>query len=428
MKGIKNMKKRIFTAILAALMLITQTVFFAKADGYELSRGIEVLLSRSQLKKCGVVNTPITFSASDFDSVLGNGEYVTFLSLPEKSAGRLMLGTTEIKKGQTLSRKAVNELVFEPAKDAKATAVFAFSDRPDSTKYGICTLFVLERENLAPKALDCPFDTVKNISYKGFLKAEDPENDDISFYVVSPPRHGTLQLLDEKSGHFMYTPKADFTGRDAFKFKVCDKYGNRSETLRVIVHIDEKTTDTVFSDMTNHWAHESAITIFDDRVLSAEISDGKLVFSPDEKITRGDFLAVAMIAAGLEDEVKRSYSTVFDDDAQIPLNIKSYANTAFSLGIIKGYPADTGVRFASSSPISRREAEIILSRIVEYLEAGKSNVRTASVTAMPTVSELGILVGMGGGEMSPGTTVTKAQLAKIYCNLKEYASSALQSR
>ncbi len=423
------MKKRIFTAILATLMLMAQTVFFANAGGYELSCGMDVLLSRSQLKKCGVANTPITFSAGDFDSVLGKSDYVTFLSLPDKSAGKLMLGTTEIKKGQTLSRRSVNELVFEPAKDVQTTTLFTFSDRPDSTKYGICTIFVLENENLAPKALDCPFDTIKNISYKGFLKAQDPENDEISFFVVTPPKHGTLRLLDEKSGHFMYTPKKDFTGRDTFKFKVCDKYGNRSEALRVIVHVDEKSSDTVFSDMTNHWAHESAIAIFDDRVLSAEISNGKLVFSPDEKISRGDFLAVAMIAAGLENEVKRSYSTVFADDRNIPLNIKSYADTALSLGIIKGYPDGSGVRFESSSPIPRREAEIILSRIVEYLESRKSNIRTAAVTVMPTVSELGILVGMGGGEMSPNTTVTKAQLAKIYCNLKEYAaSSASQSR
>lgn len=419
------MKKRKFyafsAAILSVLMLLPQAAFSANAKGYDLSSGFSVLISDSQLKKCSVVNETVRFSCSDFERVLGNVEYVTILSLPDSEDGKLMLGTTEIKRGQTISKRSVDGLVFEPAKDVTTTAVFTFSDIPNSTKYGICTIFVLENKNSAPEAVECPFDTLKNISYKGFLEAKEPENDEITFSVVSQPKHGTLRLLDKKTGHFMYTPKADFTGRDTFRFRVCDKYGNRSEPVRVVVHVNEKTTDTVFSDMTNHWAHESAITVFDDRVLSAQMLDGELVFSPDEEISRGDFLAVSMIAAGLENSVKRSYSTVFCDDAKIPLNIKSYADTAFSLGIIKGYPDSGGVRFESASPITREEAQIILSRIVEYLENSKSNVRTASAMSVPTLSSLSILVGMGGGEMSHDTVVTKAQLAKIYCKLKEYS-------
>ena len=415
------MKKRFFTVFFAILMLVQQTALLSNAKEYELSPGISAILSRAQLKKCGIVNTPVSFSSGDFDSFLGKGDYVTVLSLPDKKQGRLMFGTNEVKKGQTFSRRSIGGLVFEPAKDSETTASFAFSDRPDSTKYGICTIFVLDAKNLAPECIDCPFDTVKNISYQGFLKASDPENDDLTFSVTSPPKHGTLRLLDEKNGNFMYTPKVDFTGRDTFYFKVCDKYGNAAKPLRVTVHVNEKTTDTVFSDMTNHWAHESAICAFDDRVLAASIFDGELVFSPDEKITRGDFLAVAMIAAGLENEVKRSYFTSFCDDSDIPLNIKSYAELALSAGIIRGYPTQGGINLESTKPVSRREAEIILSRIIGYLEGKENDARTAFAPATSEAFKVGILVGIGGGEMSPDTDVTKAQLAKIYCRLKEYA-------
>ena len=183
--------------------------------------------------------------------------------------------------------------------------------------------------------------------------------------------------------------------------------------MRVIIHVSENLSDTVFSDMTNHWAHESAIKVFDDKVLSATFCEDGLSFLPDKEVSRGDFLAVCMIGAGLEKQVKRCTITSFSDDKNIPLNIKSYAMTAKELGIIKGIPAKSGTLFESEKPITRNEAEIILSRIIAHVNSSDKAL---------TPYDVGILVGFGGENKLSDSVVTKAQLAKIYCNLKEYSS------
>lgn len=409
------MKKRIVTVFVALLMLIPGVItVFAKS--YDLSSGLSIIVSKSTLKKCSMVDATVTFSPTDFDNVLGVGDYVTFTTLPDKENGRLLIGSTPIKKGQTISRKSTKYLVFEPSEKKALTATFSFSDTPDGTRRGICTVFVLENENFAPKTEEFSFETSKNISYKSFLAATDPENDKFEFVISASPKHGTLILNDASTGLFTYTPKVDFTGRDTFKFKARDIYGNESETVRVVLHVNENDSDTVFSDMTNHWAHESAILVFDDNVLRASFDESGLVFCPDEKITRGDFLAVAMIGAGLEEQVEKCFFTSFSDDAKIPMNIKSYAETARKLGIIKGVTAKDGVNFESERFLTRKEAEIIISRILSTLNSGESDSADAY--------EAQILVGVGNGERLDNSIVTKAQLARIYCNLKNYTSPA----
>jgi len=251
----------------------------------------------------------------------------------------------------------------------------------------------------------------------GRLSAEDKEGDDLEFIIVSYPKSGELTLGDDGES-FRYTPKADFTGRDTFKFKVCDEYGNLSDGVRAVVHVAEKMTDTVFADMTNHWAHESAICAFDDKMLPAQHDGKKLVFSPEDKMTRGDFLAISMIAAGFEKDVKRCYFTSFCDDAKIPLNIKSYAEAALDLGIIKGYPSGDAPRFDSTKYITRKEAATILSRMVA-IKCQKSP-GEGDQKPFDLLEECGIMVGAGGGNMLPDEIVTKAQMAKIYCNLVEF--------
>lgn len=409
--------------LLLSVVLIFVTVFTVFAESYDLSPGLAVIKSKAEVKKCTVKNTSVSFSASDFESVLGSLEYVTVLTLPDTKAGKLMLGSSEIKEGQTLSKRSISGLRFEPRTNTVSTTSFTFCNPQKSpSDFGVCTIFTLEKMNLAPKVSASSFETSKNITCKGYLSAEDLENDELSFSVAASPKHGNLKLVDAKNGLFMYTPKTDFTGRDTFSFRVTDSFGNRSEACRVIIHINEPPTDTVFYDMTNHWAHNSAIEVFSDRVMTAQSFDGKLMFSPDEKVTRGDFLAVAMIAAGLENEVERVYSTPFLDDTKIPLNIKSYAKAAHTMGIIKGYPEKGGVSFKSNEIITRRDAKVILERIVSYCASSGNASLAVSSQGSSDLSSLGILVGVGKGEMASAEPVTKAQLAQIYCNLKKLRS------
>ncbi len=405
-------KKRLISFLLAFLFILNTGIFVFADIGYGLSMSLDILADKSRIKKCGVKNTVLSFEKSDFDRMLGTGEYVTVNTLPEKALGALFLGDKKITAGQTLTRTAASKMRFEPKTNVTGQADFTFSDPANAGKYGVMSIYILEEINLSPIIKEISFDTEKNISYKGYFEAHDPEGDEISFYVANSPRHGTLQLLDEKNGFFMYTPKTDFTGRDTFKIRVKDCYGNRSETVRIIVHINEKMSDTVFSDMTNHWAHTDAAKICDARLISPVSVDGKLHFLPEKTISRGDFLAIAMISAGLEAKVERVSKTSFYDDSDIPINIKSYAEAAKTLGIINGYEENNKILFKSSLPITREEASVIISRILSVCGSFDSDPYLA-----------GILVGVGKGEKAQDSFVTRAQTARIYSNMTDYFES-----
>jgi hypothetical protein len=285
---------------------------------------------------------------------------------------------------------------------------------PDD-KYAVCTVFVLENVNLSPMTTDCSFDTAKNISHKGYFAAKDPEGDKMTYSIVSSGRHGTLKLLDKTSGLFIYTPKSDFTGRDIISFRAEDSYGNRSSVQKVTIHVTEPASDTVFSDLTNHWAHNSAIKACSDGVFGASVQNGELVFSPDKEITRGDFLAIAMIAAGLERNVSKTYVTSFADDTNIPYNIKSYASAAYSMGIFESSEKNS-LRFDSLSPITRSEAAQLTEKIL-YSAGFQKSSQTQQ-----------LMRGVSPGDLALDKNLTRAEAAQLYCNITEYVNTEKKSK
>ena len=404
------MDKKRLASFLLALFFSAYAVIPVFADiGYGLSMSLDILAEKSRIKKCGIMNTDVCFEKRDFDRMLGDGEYVTFNTLPNKALGTLYIGDKKIVAGQTLSRCAAAKMRFVPKTNAVGTSEFTFCDPSEKGRYGVMTLYILEEKNLSPKVEELTFETEKNISCKGYLEATDPEGDEIRFTVTASPDHGTLQLLDSKSGFFMYTPKTDFTGRDTFSVRVCDAYGNRSEKKRMILHINESLSKTVFSDMTNHWAHSDAARIYESGLMRAKDDNGKLLFFPEKDMTRGDFLAIAMISAGLEPAVEKVFTTSFYDDANIPVNIKSYAEAAKRLGIINGYEINGNTVFDSLSPVTRHDAALIVSRILALCGAPDTDAYEAK-----------IFVGTGKGERAESLNVTRAQTAKIYCKMSDY--------
>lgn len=402
-------KKRLVSFLLAFFFSVCTIAPIYADIGYGLSMSLDILAEKSRIKKCGVKNTVIYFDKNDFVKALGEGEYVTVSTLPDKALGTLYLGDRKIKEGQTLTLSAATSMHFEPNRNTVGRSDFTFSSPSSGGKYGVMTLFVLEEINLSPYFGEFTFDTAKNISHKGYLEAVDPEGDDITYSVTVSPRHGTLRLIDAKSGFFMYTPKVDFTGRDTFSVRATDSYGNRSETKRIILHVNETENTTVFYDMTNHWAHLSASRICASSLMKGVEADGKLYFEPEKAVTRGDFLAIAMISAGLEPKVEKVFASSFYDDSSVPVNIKSYAQAALTMGIVSGYEENGNVLFKSTEPITRQDAALIISRILEYCGSDEKDAYSA-----------GILVGTGKGERAENDIVTRAQTAKIYCNMKDY--------
>lgn len=419
-------------AALSALLLAVGMIFSAFAD-YDLSPALEIIKSKAEVKKCGILNTPLCFSERDFEPIVGKAEYITILTLPDRNAGKLSVGQIDLAAGQTVTKRSLESLIFTPCKDKIGSASFTFCDASaGSDRYGVCTVYILERQNEAPKAEPCDFETVQNITYKGFLAASDPENDAMTFAIASRAKHGTVRLCDAETGLYMYTPKRDFTGRDIFSFCVTDCYGNRSAVMRVTVHVTETQEDTAFYDMTNHWAHAAAIRMTRAGIRMEAVRDGKRYFEPNAAVSRGDFLAVAMIAAGYEDKVTPVAYSAFADDAEIPPNIKGYAAAAKRMEIVNGVTDGEGkVCFYGSQPVTRSEAALILARLLvpeTRWESGEGitdeTVPAWAKAPFETMEKCGILCGTGKGELDAASVVTRAQLARIFCVTRDFVAES----
>ena len=78
-------------------------------------------------------------------------------------------------------------------------------------------------------------------------------------------------------------------------------------------------------------------------------------------MSRSEFLAMAMSAAGI-DEVPAVSVTGFSDDENIPSWAKAYASEALNAGVISGQVENGRVVFSADTPITYSEAAAILNR------------------------------------------------------------------
>lgn len=87
-----------------------------------------------------------------------------------------------------------------------------------------------------PTASGLAFTAAGNGSTGGQLPASDPDlSQSLTYFVVSPPAHGSLQL-DATTGGFMYTPTTGFSGTDSFSYAAKDAYAT-SNTAEATVTV-----------------------------------------------------------------------------------------------------------------------------------------------------------------------------------------------
>ena len=307
------------------------------------------------------------------------------------------------------------------------TAVAAVSPMIDIIKKELDNKKVPTGVNYSPEAAEMSVDTQKGIAvFKSFLAA-DPDGDELCFEIVKFPGHGSVEVIAD--GQFVYRPLSGYVGEDRFSYRAVDVYGNESETKTVEVLVSKPAIDMYFDDMKNHWAHNSALKMASTGLMTGERWNGKLLFRPEEDMTRGDFLALSLIMAGHEKNIPFSSKTIFSDDDAIPSNIKSYVQYAYDKGIISGYDNGDGtVNFESAGSVSRAEAALIVSRILG-LDSDSDNIPSykdaASIPvwandAVFTLSDAGIISGDAKGDFSADRRLTRAEGAEIICNVADY--------
>lgn len=432
-----NTKKAVIAAITVISIILCIPLGAFGAD-YSLSPGLVIIKNKLEIKKCGVINCDISFTSDDFKNAVGGKggfEYITITSLPSRENGVLKLSGRDVAEGQSISEKNLDLLRYVPTFNTTSTDFFTFTCDGGDAATGIkCSVSILDGINLAPETKPQNLKTLKNCSLVKYFKAADPDGDAMTFSVVSVPKNGKVEMTDASSGLFTYSPDKNFTGKDSFTYVASDIYGNSGKLTKVNVSVAPRKSELVFSDMDGHWAQSSVLKMCDLGLMNGTRSGLAATFSPDDTVTRGDFLAMAMIMSGNEDKVKSDAMSVFADNSDIPSNIRCYAAAAYSMGVVSGYE-ENGIRYFNwQDTITRAEAAVMLARLLEAPEPAV-NTEFADAAAIPgwasdavqTLVSCGVMNGDGTGNILPDKELTKAEAAELLCNVSDYLEEKEES-
>jgi len=337
-----------------------------------ISPAIRVLSARAAMKKNGTAGQTISFCQEDFAAVLGySPSEIVLKTLPDPTTGVLKLGGMTLAAGSRLSASVLDALCFVPtgseALSLPADASFTFTASGSAIETTVprsCMLYLLSTSNDAPTAADRHVTTYEDIPVSASLSAADPEFDDLTYEIVREPKKGTV-TLNAEDGTFVYTPSAGTRGQDVFSWRVSDPWGNQSDIVRTTLSVRRADDNLYYADLDGHMCAAAAMRLTEDGIFSGSSVGGVNFFSPDQSMTRGEFLVCAMRAAGYGDLTPTSLP-MFANASDIPDYLSGYLAAAYRDGIVHGGVDTSGnTVFDHSETISRAEAAVLLYRLFD---------------------------------------------------------------
>ncbi len=396
-----------------------------------ISPALSVIAEDSGMAMAGVIGNDISFEAQDFARAMNVSriDSITVTEAPATEQGELRVGNTVVCSGQTVSRSGLDRMTYVPASADSTRATFRF--RLEGAGYDMpCELYLLSEQNHAPTLEAVPptclnVSTHRNVALFGTLPCYDAEGDKTIIEIVSYPREGSLELTDKYSGEYIYTPASGYSGKDKFSYVARDIYGNYSAASTVTLNVTRPTVSVKYDDIQNTKYYNSALTMAEEGIMSGTQVGSCTYFYPDKTVSRGEFVVMALHAAGVE-QVPASLDTGFADDGDIPEHMKGYVATACRLGYIKGVPTESGVCFEANRAITRAEAAVMLSGILglempDVLPtfSDSADIPAWASGAVYSLAGAGVMTSVEGS-ISPTAALTRGDAAITLNNLMNY--------
>ena len=411
-------RAKILVCLIAAAVMVV-----AVSASEIVSPALNVLAKNNKMIKSGLVYNDVYFCEQDFMKSLGVAkiESVVVKELPSAATGALKLGTINVTEGQKISAEFLSVLRFVPVVDEKFSTELVFTCGTTDIP---CTIKYLDEVNYAPtfENQNESLKTYSNVSCYGSIKASDPDGDGMDIQVVMYPEHGTINVTDSSRGNYKYTPSNGFVGRDEFVVVARDDYGNYSSVQTVKVNVENSSI--VFNDIVGHWCENAAISLYEEGAIDALNYYGETVFSPDDKITREEFVVAAMKALGVS--TLTDTQTSFSDNSDINVKYRPYIATAQRLGYINGKNIEGASYFDPKGNISKAEAAIVINNILEIEEgnyvatfADDAAIPTWAKTAVYALTSAGVFNGDGGGVIKPSAILSRAETVQMIYNAKK---------
>ena len=381
------------------------------AFGLLLAAGLTLSASAAEIDSQDVY----CFGAEEFTAGEAALSGICLTGLPEKEQGLLMLGERMLRPGDVLTAQQVNEMTFVSGAaqdDATATITYLPVFSNGLAGEATMTLSIRGRENKAPIAEDCAFETYKNLEVSGTLKVRDPEGQEMQFTLTRPPKRGTIEISPD--GSFTYTPKKNKVGVDSFTFTATDPAGKTSREATVTVSILKPTDARQYTDTAGKSCRFTAEWMKNTGIFVGENIGGSPCFSPDKPVFRGEFVTMLVRALNLPTD-EAVTETGYSD---VPQWLKPYLAAAIRSGLTSRL--ETADAFEPDAPVSAEDAAAMLCSALK-LECQEQPALSAQEETASTGSQE---IAAQNGFLFSSPTLTRADAADILYRASRYPQNA----
>ena len=183
--------------------------------------------------------------------------------------------------------------------------------------------------------------------------------------------------------------------------------------------------EQIYADTNTHWCNYAAERLYNEGIFKGIKIGETNFFLPDEHITRGDFLLY--LNTILKKNSSKTINLPFADTSSIPQWQLPTVCAMYEHGIINGNIEKDKLYLNCDEKISRLECAIILNNMLGLDNTFSSTEYSDSylipkyaVTAVKNASDFGLMKGYEDGSFRPYIKITRAMLADILCNTKDY--------
>ena len=304
------------------------------------------------------------FAGEDFPEEALAGVCIT--GLPQSHVGAVMLGSRTLRPGDVLAAEQLEQLTFAPVRtemdrsvEVSYLPIFQEGVGAEAT----LTIAIRGKTDNAPVAEDSAGETYKNLPLEGKLKVSEPEGQKMTFAVTRQPKRGTVTISSD--GSFTYTPKKNKVGVDSFIYTAADETGHVSREATVTITILKPTDAPQYTDTAGKPCRFAAEWMKHTGIFVGETVGGSACFSPEEAVTRGEF--VSMLVKTLDIPLEEDFTTTHYSD-EIPQWLQPYLTAAVRAGLTFGLP--DGNVFGAEEVISQAEAAVMIQNALD-LTAGE---------------------------------------------------------
>lgn len=333
------------------------------------------------------------FTETDFDTdALADLTGIFVTDVPKESVATIRLGDRVIRPGDVLPLDVLTQLKLSPVCSENCDAVLSYQpirgnelDTPTQL-----TIRIKSGKNEAPKGADTSFETYKNIANDGVLTGSDPEKGSLTFQLVDSPKRGSVKL--EQDGTYVYTPAKNKVGEDQFTFTVTDDAGNVSKPATVKIKILKPSDAKTFADLEGSHDQFEAMWMRSRGLSGGRTIGGTLCYLPQESMSRGEFLVMAMELLDIPVDDTLTVSC-FADAKDAPAWVQPYLAAAMRSGAVKGIVTEEGLMFRPNDQITGPQAAVLLQNLLELplsVAATDSSAPSWAAESVQALSEAGI--------------------------------------